>query len=1278
MKWFFLSIFDFFKNHKKLYWLVLIGFLALLSFFSMRVNFEEDISKMLQMDEKTRQYSNIIQNTKFADQLLVTVRLKDSTITDEHLLISYADSFYSLLSKDSSLIKKIILRNDDMPFAEVYQAILTNLPLFLEPKDYEQFDSLLQKERLVAHLNNNMQLLSSPAGIMVKKSIPYDPAGISNSVMKRLQSFGKASDYELVNGYFFSKDHKQLVFFIEPAHSSSETGKNKYLIYALNDYREQLENSPPFEKIKSYYIGSTAIAVGNAQQIQQDTILTLGILIIAIILIISLIFKRKRTPILIFLPVTFGLLFALAMIGFIKPSISLIAIGASSVLLGIAVNYPIHLLTHNLHVKNLRTAISDMVVPMSIGSATTVGGFFCLLFVQSEILHDLGLLGIFSLIGAALFTLVFLPHLMGDVKEKSSSNSFEKALNSVSKIKLENSKIPVLIILGLTPVLLYFAQFVSFDSDLSKLNYMDEELKEAESQLRDQQGYGYSLYVISYGKNLNEAFEASQKIKNVADSLNKIDIKNSYSGIAAFVPSIEIQKERITKWENYWTNDKVRQLKQNLNSAAIETGFSNKAFERFFTTVESPVQLLNDDDFQLLLATFGGDAISQKREMSTIVSVIKVPIESLDIATSMISQLEGNTLLDQKFLSTNLLNSINADFNFIAIFCAILVFLALLLTYGRIELALTAFLPMVVSWIWILGLMGLLGVQFNVVNIILSTFIFGLGDDYCIFIMDGLLQEYKNGKKHMHTIKLSIILSGITTLIGFGVLLIAQHPALKSIAVVSVIGILSVLIVSQTLEPWLFKMFIKNPVSRKQAPVNAFTFLKSIWVFSFFVIGSILLNIAAFFLVYLNIFAKEKGRYIFRTVICKFMYIQLYIAPNVKKTIINNHKHTFDKPSIIISNHQSVIDVLIIGMLSPKIILLTNKWVWNSPLFGFAVRMAGFIPIVEGIEESIGQIKEKIRQGYSIAIFPEGTRSKDGKIGRFHKGAFHLAKELNLDITPIVLHGIDKCIQKGSFVLRDNPISLKILPRIKAEDESFGITMQERTKSIARYFRNEFEKFSGEIENTSYYKRLLIDSYIFKGPVLEWYMKVKLRMEKNYQVYDLIVPKQGTIVDAGCGYGFMSHMLAFIAPQRNIVGFDYDAEKVELAANTFSKPDNLHFETGNVLNYDYPQADCFIFNDVLHYLEPGRYMQVLDKCLLNLNSEGIIIVRDSDSVQKNHSKTRFSEFLSTRIFRFNKTENELNFFSINDLKSWAEKSSLKVKVLENENFASNKIIILHR
>jgi 1-acyl-sn-glycerol-3-phosphate acyltransferase len=380
-----------------------------------------------------------------------------------------------------------------------------------------------------------------------------------------------------------------------------------------------------------------------------------------------------------------------------------------------------------------------------------------------------------------------------------------------------------------------------------------------------------------------------------------------------------------------------------------------------------------------------------------------------------------------------------------------------------------------------------------------------------------------------------------------------------------------------------------------------------------------------------------------------------------------------------VANHQSVLDILSMLRLSPKIILLTNQWVWNSPLFGYLVRMAGYYPIFEGADPSIEILKSKIEDGYSIAIFPEGTRTKDGRIGRFHKGAFYLAEKLELDITPVVFHNTAQCIAKGSFVVRSTTFTIKVLPRMKFSDMEHGETYQERAKTVQRLIKMYYALVDGEINTPGFVRKRVVNNFLYKGPVLEWYMKVKFRMERNYQLFHDLVPKDGLIIDAGCGYGFMDYMLAYLAPGRNITGFDYDEEKVEVAECGFDKPENLRFVHAGLNEFQAIPANCVIFSDVLHYLPVEERRRTFTNHASQLLPGGIIIVRDGDNNHgKKHGMTRLTEFLSTRVFRFNKTTDKLSFFSAEEMIAIGENIGLQARIMDHQKWNSNLVIVFKK
>ena len=281
---------------------------------------------------------------------------------------------------------------------------------------------------------------------------------------------------------------------------------------------------------------------------------------------------------------------------------------------------------------------------------------------------------------------------------------------------------------------------------------------------------------------------------------------------------------------------------------------------------------------------------------------------------------------------------------------------------------------------------------------------------------------------------------------------------------------------------------------------------------------------------------------------------------------------------------------------------------------------------------------------------------------------------------PILIHGTGYTMSKSDFLLKNGNITLTILPRIKPDDHSFGNGYAERSKSIGRYFRKELENVNQRLETTEYFKEQLIYNYIYKGPVLEWYMRIKLRFEKNYALFNELLPKSGDILDAGCGYGFMSYMLHFVSKERTLTGIDYDEKKINTANHCFSKDENIHFISSNLLDFQYGNYDGIILSDVLHYLQPDQQKQVVEKCLESLNPHGILIIRDGDKdLKERHIGTVITEFFSTRFSGFNKTtEKGLSFLSGSLIREIAQDKKMGFQEIDPSKLTSNKIFVIKK
>ncbi|MBO9700296.1 MAG: MMPL family transporter [Sporocytophaga sp.] len=1280
----FLNLYNFFEKRRWLLAVIICSVIAVAAFFASGIKMEEDISKIMPKDEKITKMNLIFQNSKFTDKLIFHLYLNDTTVTDPDKLVGFSENLAEVLKEryQPEYIKDINYKVSDDMMAQVYNTFYENIPLFLDEKDYKDIDLLTGRQHLDSTMVRNYKTLISPASIVMKQFIVKDPVGITFIGLKKLQNLQYEDNYELYNGSIVTKDKKHLVFFIDPAHSGNKTAKNSVFLKGVDaaiDSLQKIEGG----KVKAEYFGAMAMSVGNAERIKNDITITVSIAISILVVFISLFFRRAAIVFLIFLPVAIGGLISLAILTFFRPNISAIALGMGSVLLGITIDYSLHIFTHYKSTGSPKAVIKDVTTPLLLSCLITASSFFCLMFVKSEALQDLGLFAAISCINAALIGLIVLPHFLKKKKVEEHKAEDHGSLSFVHKYtSYEFDRNPFIIgaIAVVSIICAYTYQLVEFESDMLKMNYVSDKLFVAQENLNKiSSASSKSVYLVSSGKTLNEALASSEKVADQVEKLKEEGIVRKYTSVSKMLISDSLQKEKIKRWNNYWTDEKKALLKKNLLESSAKYKFKPEAFAGFFELLDKQYQPVTMEDLADVRKLFFNDFITESKDLTTVVTLLKVDEEDKKQVYADIHENDNLTIVDKKYLTDKFIEILNRDFSLLEVLSLGLVFFILVVSYGRIELGMIAFVPMCLSWLWTLGLMGMLGIKFNIVNIIISTFILGLGIDYSIFIMSGLLQEYRLGLNNLASYKTSIFLSAFTSIVGIGVLVFAQHPALQSIAFLSIVGMFSVIIISYTVQPLLFRLLITNRTRKGFDPYTAEGLFFTAVAYTYFLLGCLLLNVVGPIVLYVLPAKASKRKLILHYLLMYFSKSMIYIMGNVRKKIINETGENFEKPAVIIANHQSFLDILVTIMLYPKMVMVTNEWVWNSPFFGRVIRSADFYLASSDHEAGLEKLKALVDEGYSIIIFPEGTRAADKKVARFHKGAFLMAERLKLDIIPLLLHGTGDTIAKGDLLLKNGRITMKLLPRISSEDKTYGETYSERAKLIGRYFRGEYQKLRDFEETVNYYKDRLIKNYIYKGPVLEWYMRVKLRLENNYEFFNTIVPKKAVITDLGCGYGFLCNMLGFLSDERKIVGVDYDSEKIEVAENGFAKPASVRFEAADITKYDIQNSDVIILNDVMHYLPEVVQTELLDKCFDKLNPGGMLILRDGDSdYQERHKGTKLTEFFSTRFVKFNKTENPLSYLSGKAIVKQAKDKGLDVEIVDNTKLTSNRIFIIKK
>jgi 1-acyl-sn-glycerol-3-phosphate acyltransferase len=184
---------------------------------------------------------------------------------------------------------------------------------------------------------------------------------------------------------------------------------------------------------------------------------------------------------------------------------------------------------------------------------------------------------------------------------------------------------------------------------------------------------------------------------------------------------------------------------------------------------------------------------------------------------------------------------------------------------------------------------------------------------------------------------------------------------------------------------------------------------------------------------------------IFRFALRHLPGVHLHAMPGVAEAL--------QQPSIIICNHQSHLDMLCLLVQSPRMVALCNDWVWRNPFYGTVMRHAEFYPTSDGLEVNEARIGSLLQRGYSVVVFPEGTRSADCRIGRFHRGAFYLAERLGADLQVLFLRGSGQVLPKKASMTHRGDIVLTAGPRLSADDPAMGIGYRARVRHLRRWYQ---------------------------------------------------------------------------------------------------------------------------------------------------------------------------------------------------------------------------------
>ncbi len=807
----FVPIYRYFNRHKALMYLIMALSAVVFLFFGLQLKYEEDISRLLPSSSVESQLA--FSSIELKDKVYIQVTSADEKLSPE-VLCERTDEFVDLLfEKDSTshFISNVLYKMEPELALNALDFVLEHIPSFIDTSAYNDFDKALEPETVEKQMWVNYEQMMEDETGDITQAIAYDPLNLRGAVLGDAIE-GAVGNFNLIDEHLFCRDSTVALAYLAPAFRSLDSKSSTDFSRMLKRAQKEFEASHPDVKVHAH--GDVIGSVSNAGRIRTDLVVTVGISIVLILILIGLCFRSFPFIWKLLLPIFYGTAFSLACIYWIKGGMSLMALGLGAIVLGVAISYTLHVLIHHFFVGDPEKLLLDESTPVFLGCITTVGAFCSLLFTDSDLLRDFGLFASFALLGSTLFALIFLPHFLPKHHANADSKTFRR-ISRLNNLPFDKKPWFLVMIVIFVIVGIIFSPKVKFDSDLRNLDYNSPDEVAAENLFNEKNNDGfYHLYFATVSTDIDEALEADKSLMPILDSLKQKEFVHNYTDI---IPKLFItqkdQELRIAKWNAYWTEERKSEAIRMVDKGAHDFGLDPMMFYDFKELLNAEYEPASLIESGVVPANLLGNFIECNADNQYMVFTdVAMRFDEKDIVTDALVTNPKTFVLEPFYYCKSMVEVINDDFNIAVWISSLFVLLILLVSFRNIITALLSFIPMVLSWFMVQGYMAIIGLEFNLINIIISTFIFGVGVDYSIFITEGLLKQARTGDSDVLTWhKVAIFFSAIILVIVVSSLLFAVHPAIRSIGLSTLIGMASTIMISYALQPFAFWQLMKWP-----------------------------------------------------------------------------------------------------------------------------------------------------------------------------------------------------------------------------------------------------------------------------------------------------------------------------------------------------------------------------------------------------------------------------------------------------------------------------------
>ncbi len=1019
-------------TRRPLVWLVVIAAVWIAAALSARsLSLDNDIARMLPDRDPAYERATSFVRHLMARALIDLSLPEDSVpVADPERLAAAADRLASTLSA-SGHIRSAGPSVDPAEIRAALDVVRARCAVLISDETLTRFAPKLESAALAEHFRLVERRLQEPDGAVFLERLQEDPLGIADLSLAPLGALTNAfGDARIERGYLVDPSGRHALLFVEPNSPPTDTAGSRAFLDVLESSIVALRSDPQFADVVVRHLGAHRATLDNAEQIQSDVKLTSGVGIAAIVVFALLTFSRFVGVLLAMLPAVFGGCVALGLFALGRDSIAGAVAGFGAVLLAITIDYAIHIIFR----LDSASESADGEPPrapkqaLMIGASTTAAAFLALLASSLPGIREIGVFGGLGTIAAFGFAIVVLPVLLGR-RPSRPRRPFVDLGRLVTAVRSWRwyPVVPIVALL-VTPLLAGGLFFLRKDGDLRRLSSLSPEAAADEAAIESAWGSVFRVTtVVVEAKSFDEALRLNESVATQLDRAVSDGRVLGHASVAELLPAFATQDRHWAAWSAFFDEARRADLNSRLASVLGDTVFDPNAFrDSYAWLAERPAPI---DETILDDAGFGG-LIEDRLFRTEHGFLVATPVftshpDQVDaLAAGLAIAVPEAAVVDRAMLVRQLGGLVVDEAWTIGLLAFLSVVLIVWLWLARIELVLVIAVPLLVSGVWTLGLLGWLGLPLTLANAVFLAFLFGLAVDYAVFIAHSRLERFRTGRDHTRDAEASVLFCAVTTGTGFGALALAGHPVLYSIGSTALVGIVCAALATQ-----IFVPFLCDLVLRRHGPNGAFHW-RYAWPSLFLFAGLI---VPAVVFLARSVFIRDPARREQLALQCiqrGAFWVRDRMAIG-RREYLGVEPEKFETPCIVVANHESHYDNVALSALPIPLQFLIKPWVRRLPIVGTLISTAGYRVVSEGDAADLVELaRDRAARGVSTLSYPEGTRTRTGRMGRFHNGAFALARAIGVDVLPVAMVNTRSAVRPHTWWVGDHSTRVVVLDRV--------------------------------------------------------------------------------------------------------------------------------------------------------------------------------------------------------------------------------------------------------